>query len=172
MKHINISNIVAVSESRISSSITGVPGHYVQDVSIRNVQLINHATGHIMEDISSIPEEVEAYPENRMFGDNLPASGFYIRHAKNITLENISLNVPPKEKRPIVVADDAYYLKIEDVSYGSSPPNNSPVVYRLRNVRHAVIKVPMLLANLDKILSIEGENVSDIHVIKQKSEIK
>ena len=32
---------------------------------------------------------IKSYPENRMFGNTLPAAGFYVRHARNVRFNNV-----------------------------------------------------------------------------------
>jgi hypothetical protein len=54
-----------------------------------------------------IPEAEKAYPENRMFGSVLPAYGFFIRHAKNIEMENIRLKLLHSDIRPPLWIEDS-----------------------------------------------------------------
>lgn len=76
LKNINISNVVATAESLIACSITGVEGSYVENVSINNVQ-ISYPGGGTPEMVAKqVPEMTKSYPENRMFGNTLPAAGF------------------------------------------------------------------------------------------------
>ena len=55
--------------------------------------------------MDSIPEMPSAYPEFSQFKE-LPAWGFYLRHAKNIQFENVTLTAKGKEYRPALVFDD------------------------------------------------------------------
>jgi hypothetical protein len=50
-----------------------------------------------------------------MFGV-LPASGLYLRHAKGITLSNVSFEGPAGDNRPTLVIDDVTGLVTERVS--------------------------------------------------------
>ena len=49
-----------------------------------------------------------------MFGE-LPAYGFYLRHAKNITMKNVKLLLEERDYRPAIVADDVESLVAEEL---------------------------------------------------------
>jgi len=52
-----------------------------------------------------VPEFVDAYPENYMFG-TLPAYGFYVRHASNIAFDDVSVDFEQQDTRPAFVLSD------------------------------------------------------------------
>ena len=61
---------------------------------------------HIQLDkITSIPENPKAYPEFSMFGE-LPAWGFYLRHAEGIKIKGMKLRYVDDDFRPALVLDD------------------------------------------------------------------
>lgn len=113
LKNVLISNVVASSHSKIASSITGVPGFYVENVVLRDI-LINNQLGASAPVTRLIPESEKSYPENRMFGWDLPAFGFYIRHAKNIILDNVRINPVKDEVRPAFWLEDAHDVQIRN----------------------------------------------------------
>ena len=45
------------------------------------------------------------YPEATMLG-TLPAKGFFVRHARNVTLENIVITTEAPDNRPDIVKID------------------------------------------------------------------
>lgn len=106
MRDIIISNVTAVSESLMSSSITGVPGLYPQDITLSNINITGPGGGTADMVDMVVPEAESKYPENRQFGHTLPASGLYIRHANNVCLSNVCFNFRSKEERPEIVTDD------------------------------------------------------------------
>lgn len=106
LKNINISNVVATAESLITSSITGVENSYVENVSINNVQVFYPGGGTLEMMTRPIPEMTKNYPENRMFGNALPAAGFYVRHAKNVRFNNVHFNATKFDARPLFFLDD------------------------------------------------------------------
>lgn len=106
LKNINISNIVATAESLIACSITGVENSLVENVSINNVQITYPGGGTTEMLTAPVPEEVSAYPENRMFGNTLPAAGFYVRHARNVKFNNVRFCADKPDARPLFFLDD------------------------------------------------------------------
>ena len=68
LKRVIISNIVCSGcSSSLGSVISGIPGHYVEDVKISNIQVL-HAGGGTKEDAAFQPLEAEdVYPEPGMF---------------------------------------------------------------------------------------------------------
>lgn len=117
LRNVLISNIVATARSRIACSITGLPGSYVENIVIRDM-IVNCMGGGIPEDVNrEIPERENAYPDNFMFysilpesglrhGD-LPSYGMYIRHAKNVYLDNVQFNLLQPDYRPAIWLEDA-----------------------------------------------------------------
>lgn len=107
LKNIIISNIVATSRSKIPSCIVGVPGFYIENVVIRDV-IVNCMGNGTLDDFKrEVPENEKAYPENRMFGNSLPSYGLYVRHARNIYLDNIQFNLINPDFRPAIWFEDA-----------------------------------------------------------------
>lgn len=164
LEHINISNIIATSESNMCSTISGIPGFLVKDLVIRNVYLVNHSAGKVNNRIDTIPENIKGYPENRMFGTELPAAGFYIRHAGNIKLENISLSTASGEERSFLVADDVRNIQIDNAGYDFTTRQVYPVIYFLNNVDMAVVTAPVFLPEYGALLRVQGEKTADINL--------
>jgi len=57
------------------------------------------------------PEYAGEYPENTMWGD-LPAYGYYIRHATNVTFTNCFTSAVSSDARPWLATNDVSNLKI------------------------------------------------------------
>jgi len=113
LKNVLISNILATSHSRIASCISGIPGFYIENVIIRDM-ISNCVGGGTLQDASRIvPEAEKAYPENRMFGNTLPAYGLFIRHAKNIRLYDLQFNLIQPDYRPAILLDDTHDIVIK-----------------------------------------------------------
>ncbi len=85
--------------------ITGIPGHYVEDVLLENVTISYPGDGTQEYAEAVVPEDETRYPEQRFFGI-LPAWGAYIRHAKNIEFKNVKMNVRTPDARERIVLDD------------------------------------------------------------------
>ena len=123
------------------AGIVGIPGMPVENVILRNVEIIYPGGGNKLyafrgtsdEDLDSIPEMTDVYPEFSQFKE-LPAWGLFIRHAKGITLENVRLVAGAKDYRPAIVADDVQDLKIKDLKTDEPSSRGKKQVFK-RNVR-------------------------------------
>ena len=107
MRRIRISHVNAYDvDSRYSSIISGVPGHCIEDVTLSDIN-VYHRGGLRPEDAANpVPEAEREYPEPWMFG-TIPAKGFFIRHAKGITLSDVHFHYDKPDGRPLFVTDDA-----------------------------------------------------------------
>lgn len=106
MHGITISGVTAVSESMMSSSITGVPGLCPEDIYLSDIDITAPGGGTPEMTQIPVPEAEDTYPENRKLGHSLPASGLYIRHANNVYLSNVRFHFREPEARPLIVTDD------------------------------------------------------------------
>jgi len=106
LRGITISGVTAFSESWMSSSITGVPGLYVEDVYLSDIDITAPGGGTLEMIQKEVPESEKKYPENRCLGQTLPASGFYIRHANNVYMSNVRFHFRKPDVRPLIVTDD------------------------------------------------------------------
>jgi hypothetical protein len=100
-----------------ASSITGIPGHFVERVSIEDVdiEILGGFPVRTEEDAQrEVPENSTKYPENRMFGV-LPAHGFYIRHAKDLRLSDIRVSMCQEDARPAFVLDDVHDSAFQNI---------------------------------------------------------
>ena len=101
-----ISNIRAVHAGPIASGITGIPGHPVEEVTLRNVHISADKPGTADDVTREVPENTERYPINRMFGCNLSAYGLFVRHARGLTLDEVTFECADGEPRPALVQED------------------------------------------------------------------
>jgi polygalacturonase len=100
MKRILISNITSYDAlPNLCSIISGIPGHDIEDLKISDIYL--HQLGGGTRDEATLqPEEKEAgYPEPTMFG-TMPASGFFLRHCKNVEFSNVEIATDQPDHRP------------------------------------------------------------------------
>jgi polygalacturonase len=99
LKRILLSNIVSYNAvAEYPSIISGVPGYPVEDIKISDMYL--HQRGGGTKEWAAIqpPEKEAGYPEATMFG-TLPASGFFVRHARNVEFSNIEIATDKADER-------------------------------------------------------------------------
>lgn len=105
------------------SAIVGLPDWRVENVTLSNIEIVYPGGGNpyyarrgtSKEELESIPEMPFAYPEFSQFKE-LPAWGFYVRHADNITFDNVILRAKEADYRPAIVVDDAKDLKLQKMT--------------------------------------------------------
>ncbi len=132
LKRVNISNIVVYnSTSRAASTISGIPGHDIQDVNIRNIQFVLQGGGTSDLKNISVPEKENGYPEPTMFG-TLPSYGFYVRHTKGIEFSNIKITTMKQDERPVFMFKDASDVELH---YIKAPKVDVAPVFTLKNVQ-------------------------------------
>ncbi|MDR3653687.1 MAG: glycosyl hydrolase family 28-related protein [Paludibacter sp.] len=113
MNGINISNVIARSSGKFSSSIMGVEGGNVENITLSDIHFIATGGG-TAEDAAAKVEELPAeYPEATMFG-YLPSSALYVRHVRGLKLTNITFDLKNSDARPLMVFDDVIRAKISD----------------------------------------------------------
>ena len=106
MSRITISNVnVYNADSRYSCIISGIPDHYIEDISLNNIRILFKGSGTREDAKLNPPENETIYPEPWMFG-TIPASGFFIRHAKNVELNNIQIDFMTTDYRPSLWLND------------------------------------------------------------------
>ena len=113
------------------SSIIGLKDNPVQNVTIENVEIVYPGGGDPtyakvgLDELDKVPEMPKAYPEFSQHKE-LPAWGFYVRHANNINFRNIKLTARKADYRPAIVYDDVQggslqKIKVNEPKYGKKP---------------------------------------------------
>jgi hypothetical protein len=105
------------------SSIIGLPDWRINNVKLDSIEIVYPGGGNphyakrgsSKQDLESIPEKPYAYPEFSMFKE-LPAWGFYVRHADGITFNHITLKAKKDNYRPALVFDDAKGIELKDIN--------------------------------------------------------
>lgn len=103
IRGVHLSNITINNAGPTGSSITGLPGHPVEDIYLSDIT-INHAGGQKQIPIPSDEMEKE-YPEATMWGV-LPAQGFFVKHARNVQMRHIEVKAAEADEREIMVKED------------------------------------------------------------------
>jgi polygalacturonase len=108
-KNIEVKDAAGVTDREKSKSgpimITGIPGHYVENVVLENIKISYPGHGTTEDAKRSVPEDIARYPEQFFFGV-LPAWGAYIRHARNIQFINVELSTREKDARQEMSMED------------------------------------------------------------------
>ena len=106
------------------ASIVGLKGYDIRNVKLENVTIVTPGGGNpyyakvgtSAKELDAIPEMADRYPEFSQFKE-LPAWGFYIRHAKDIAFDNVKFIAKSRDYRPAIVTDDVKGLSLADVTF-------------------------------------------------------
>jgi polygalacturonase len=121
MRRISISNVVASDvDPRYPALIAGLPGHPVEDVDLSNIRILYRGGGTREDAAREPPENETAYPEPSMFA-TLPAYGFYLRHAHNVTLRDVEVGFAKEDLRSPFVLHDVSDVHFDHVRARLAP---------------------------------------------------
>lgn len=152
LRGVMIENIHA-SESLLASSITGLKGVEIEDVTLSNIRIDNVLPSRPEWVGREVPEKADGYPEARMFG-MLPASGLYVRHARGLRLNNLAFHTAAGEARPAVLFDDVQDVRISGLA--SSAVNGSQPLVSMKDTRDAWLSDSAAPAGTETYLGVEG----------------
>ena len=132
MRDISISNFMCTGVDEIACSITGIPDYYVENITMRDIQISYNNRGDSGPFNTVVPENESEYPEYSMFG-KLPAYGIYSRHVRNLSFYNIRFTYENEEVRPALIFDDVQGILLSGLDL-EQPSGTSPaVVYKNTN---------------------------------------
>ncbi len=126
------------------SSITGMPDAIIENITLKNIEIHYPGGGNPsyvkvgLDELDKVPEMAAAYPEFSMFRE-LPAWGFYIRHARGIVFENVKLICDKKDYRTAIVLDDVKGADFKAVKV-SEPDKRKEFIFSYRSEGVIVIK--------------------------------
>ena len=126
--------------SILTSSVVGLPGFPVEDVTLANIHIESEESGPADWASRPIPEKSESYPEAHMFG-RLPSYGFYLRHVAGVRLRNIDIIATPDEARPALVSDDVENLDLDSLR-STSIAGDQPTI-KLIQTRQAFLRTAL-----------------------------
>jgi polygalacturonase len=163
LRNVVISNITATDETMLNSSITGVPGSYVENVIVKDLIFNSKGTGTMVEATAAVPEKVNSYPQaNVVFGYSVPAYGMYVRHVRNLVLENFVFNLRAPDARPAVVLDDCHHVRIN--SFDVDAPTHDQPLIRVKDSTNVTISGYQSVDPIASFLAVEGDASRDIKV--------
>jgi polygalacturonase len=150
LRRVHISDIVVSHcASHQACIITGIPGHYIQDVKLNNIFIL-HEGGGTREDALVQPPEMEnVYPDPNRFG-GMPAHGFFIRHVKGIDMRDVEVHYVKEDQRPGFVVEDV--VGADFIHVRIERPADVPA-FVLKNVENFSVYLsrPLPDTHLDKV---------------------
>ena len=132
LRRILISNVMVYNaDSHYAILISGLLGNDIENVKLNNIQIYYRQMDSATTSIQQIvPEHEKTYPEPAKMGV-MPAYGFFIRHVKNIELNNVEISYLGTETRPAFVLDDVKGVELKNIK--AQKVKNVPTL-RLKDV--------------------------------------
>ena len=153
-KRILISNLACHNAPmKVSSILSGIPGASIEDVKLSNIY-IETVGGATAEAAQVQPPEFEnKYPEPGMFGP-MPASGFFLRHVRNVEMSHVEIANATPDARPAFFLADVERADF----FAVTAPRNADGAFALHNVKD--LRIGWSRAAADTILgSIDGKTL-------------
>jgi hypothetical protein len=187
LRNVCLSNIVA-TRGTICASMTGIPGHPVQNVTCSNLQFSYAGGIRYCPPDAAIPEQIQEYPDADQY-EALPSYGLYCRHVEGLTLSNVHVRFddgfyriqarhdrnirwaadsaaqPSAPARPglALLCDDVKDLTI--AGFRGRPSADEPSLLRLVNVRSAMVTGCIAPDGANRFLELAGANTSRVSVV-------
>ena len=124
LRNVLFENIRARVTSHVASAVLGVNGMRPSGITFRNVDIVCKGAGASRTEAARALKEIDEAGANT--GTHLtyfPAYGVYMRHADDVTFENVRLRYSGDfEERPPVIAEDCRNFREDGCSY--QPPRS------------------------------------------------
>lgn len=172
MENVVIKNVKAKSASVTQLKppsgilITGVPGHYITDLTLENIEMNLPGGGTLENSRHEVPEAIDQYPEVRTFGPTIPAYGIWARHVNGLKLKNITLTLDSVDVRPAIIIQDGKNLEIDSAVVSSSTGTES--VIRFENVSGAEVKNIRVSGVAESFVRVEGKESCKINLVENR----
>ena len=176
-ERVNIRNVKAKSDKETQLTpasgilITGVPGHYINYLTLENIEIELPGGGTVEHGHRKVQEAIDRYPEVSTFGPYVPAYGVWARHVKNLQLNNVTFKLNSPDLRPAIICEDAERLIVSNLNTEAS--SGSETVIRLDSVRFSSITASTAKGMSNSLLQLTGKYNSDIYLDgKQTTDIR
>ncbi len=121
LRRVLISNVTSYNTAgRFGSNITGIPGHFVEDIKISDVYVETAGGGTAEQAKIDVPEKEDSYPEPGMLG-TLPTYGFYFRHVNRVEMSHVEVTTRTPDARPAIYTDDVHRADFSFITAPTTP---------------------------------------------------
>lgn len=154
LRNVTVEGVTAKALGQIPSLISGVPDGIIDGITLRDIW-VEHRGGAGQEIADAkLKENLNGYPENRMYGNTNPANGLYVRHAKNVIIDNYRISLLNNDARPAVVMEDVENAEIGNIT--TTDPNLDKPLLRLVDCRDFFVRNSGFIQKLSNPVKTEG----------------
>jgi hypothetical protein len=100
LRHVVFEKITGDDNGSRGSLFTGIPSARIEDVIVRNMNLSMAGGGKQLPAGTTIPEKQSVYPDAKAFGKEIPAYGFWVRHASGVEFIDVRITPLKPDPRP------------------------------------------------------------------------
>lgn len=188
LRNVSIDNVVAANAS-LTCSVTGIPGHAVENISLSNIRIMFAGGGPYRPVSEAVPEMIDKYPDADMF-EALPGYALYCRHVRGISLRDVELSYEdpfwriPREQgatkiRPLagaavgaepegevgnaIVCDDVQGVRISGLR--AQPSKAGDAVIRLAAARDVLISSSVAMPGTTVFAEVVGQECRAIRLV-------
>ncbi len=133
LRRVKISNIIVYNaDQSYACTIAGLPGHPIEDIHLSNIRIYYKGGGTKEQAAREIPENENKYPEPGMFGV-APVYGLFVRHAKDIKMNDVEFNFGGPDYRPGLLFDDVDGVDMRNVTVQRTENSNTILLKNVTN---------------------------------------
>jgi hypothetical protein len=161
---VTISSLVATG-AEWTSSIMGLPGHDVSDITLSDVRISGEGGGHAALVARPVPQRKREYPDAARFR-NLPAHGLYCRHVRSLRVERSAFTVDFPDFRPSLILDDVRQARLTSLAL-TAPSGGAPAVW-LRSAQDCLLE-GVRAPDADTLARVSGPGTARVRVVTDAS---
>ncbi|MFY0626961.1 MAG: right-handed parallel beta-helix repeat-containing protein [Reichenbachiella sp.] len=140
---------------------TGLPGHFIEDVTMENINFSYSGFGDLNVKDRVIKEDEARYPEQLFFGV-LPSYGMYLRHVKGLKLNNVNLTLRDQDDRQAIVMDDVHDSDFRNLTFDINKDAESALV--IKDSKNLVFDNVRPMSEINYLLGVQGKMTKNIEL--------
>jgi hypothetical protein len=109
-RNVFLKNITINAREGITSTISGINGHPVQNLRMENIDITVAGGGAAVPPDFIVPENNGAKPDNDVLGDQIPAHGIFFRNVDTLLMENVCIRTQRTDALPVYVFENVNNL--------------------------------------------------------------
>ena len=154
-------NVRITNAKKNGCAITGIPGYPVENIRLSNISIQFSGEGTKSDFDRVVDEDVKGYPQANQW-DALPAYGFFIRHASNVTFNGIEFGTSKPDARPTFFLDDVKGANLLNMQLQSSDISESNIF--IKQSQDVIIQGNSIQGKSNCFVKAEGDKTSNVLV--------